>query len=163
MTEKISDADKEAHRKTGIKFFNDTWTYIEKKNRTKEDDELMLSYAHASRVHWILSDCPKVNVQRGYWIVSRVNAILNRPEEALRYAKLTLDLTEEPSETNGFQEFDVAYANEAMARSYAIAGDKENFEMYHALAVEAGEKQTDKHDKDYWDKDFANEPWNGMK
>lgn len=162
MTNELTVEEKEAHRKAGIKFFNETWNYIDKKDRSVEEDEMMLSLAHTSRVHWILSDCPKVNIQRGFWILSRVYAILNRTDECLRYAKLTLDYTEEPTKENRFKIFDVAYANEAMARAYALLGEKKQFERYHEEAVKAAEKQ-EKHDKEYWDKDFASEPWNGMK
>lgn len=152
----------EEHKKIGIKFFNQIWGFIEKKNRSTEENEMMLHYAHASALHWLLSEPPKVNKQRGDWIISRVYAILNRPESALIYAKRCYANTEEPTKDNGFNRFDVAYANEAMARAYAIAGNKAEFQKYYKKAQVEGDKITDKGDKKYWDMDITSEPWNGM-
>jgi hypothetical protein len=162
MSKKEFKLTLEEHKKLGINFFNKIWSFIENKDRLPEDDEMMLHYAHASTLHWILSDCPKVNKQRGFWILSRVYSLLNRPESALIYGKLCLDYIETPTEDNGFAQFDVAYANEAMARAYAISGNKANFEKYYNLARIEGDKITDEGDKKYWDSDFASEPWNGM-
>ena len=35
--------------------FNQTWTLMEKPDRTREDDDEMLHAAHASRYHWARS------------------------------------------------------------------------------------------------------------
>lgn len=163
MTDSLKSEQKEKEKKIGINFFNKTWNLIEKENRTPEEDELMLHYAHASRLHWELSECPKVNIQRGDWMVAKIYCLLKRPKSALIYAKFCLDNTEDPTKDNNFKDFDVAYGNEMMARSNACANDKEEFEKYFKLAKEAGEKISDKGDKYFFVNDLDNESWFGMK
>ena len=91
---------------------------MEKRGRSRGDDLMMLSLAHASRYHWGLVGTP-LNKAVGDWQISRVYAALGEPELALRYAKMTLVACEE----NGLGEI-VPTAYEAVARAYAIAQDR---------------------------------------
>ena len=43
---------KEQHRKFAVELFNLTWSLLDKKDRTREDDERMVHAAYASRFHW---------------------------------------------------------------------------------------------------------------
>jgi len=58
------------------------------------------------------------------------------PESALYHAKRYLEICKENS-TGGF---DLAYAYEAMARAYAVAGEKGEADKYIQLAKKAGEQ-----------------------
>jgi len=49
-----SQTDKEFHRKVAAECFNRTWDFLEQKNRSLDDDQMMLNLAHASRYHWSL-------------------------------------------------------------------------------------------------------------
>jgi len=40
------------HRQLGVDLFNQTWTYLDKPERTAEDDDAMIHAAYASRYHW---------------------------------------------------------------------------------------------------------------
>lgn len=115
--------------------FNQTWEYIEKKDRSSLDDEMMIHCAHTSRFYWGFVG-EAINFQRGDWMIAKVYTIVNRGVEALHYAKLCMELTE----IHKFKDFDLAYANEMMSRSYAGVGDKENSEKYYQLALEAAEQ-----------------------
>jgi hypothetical protein len=131
MTAPAEDPDDE--RRLGKALFNATWTLLEKENRSQEDDDTMLHMAHASRHHWGASRPPAVNLARGEWQCSRVYAVLGRAEPCLHHAQRVLDICAD----NGIGDWDLAFAYEALARGYAVAGDAERARSFteHALAA----------------------------
>ncbi|MBB5034625.1 hypothetical protein [Prosthecobacter vanneervenii] len=40
------------HKKMAVDLFNETWTLLDKTDRTPEEDARMSHLAHASRLHW---------------------------------------------------------------------------------------------------------------
>jgi hypothetical protein len=64
------------HRRSAADCFNGTWDYLEQKNRSLDEDQIMLNPAHASRYHWSLTGKPW-NFTTGHWQISRVYAALN--------------------------------------------------------------------------------------
>ncbi|MFW9896405.1 MAG: hypothetical protein ACFFD7_11420 [Candidatus Thorarchaeota archaeon] len=153
----------EHHEKLAKQNFNKTWDFLDKKDRTPEEDLEMIHTVHASRFHWgILVSEGKgtaLNLQRGEWIISRVYTVLERGEPALYHAKICLDLTEK----NDIGDFDLAFAYEAMARSSAVVGNKKDFEKYYQLAEEAAEKIKKKDDRDYFLDELNGGKWFGLK
>lgn len=145
MTEEKKYTEKEAHRKFAVDLFNLVWSLMDKKDRTKEEDDKMVHAAHASRFHWGEIGTP-LEFERGEWQISRVYSVLKRSEPALLHAKRCL----ETCQSNNIGDFDIAFAYEAMARAYAIAGQKSECQKYLQLAREAGEKIKAKEDKDYF-------------
>ncbi len=95
-TEPMSRTDHEFHRKIAAECFNRTWDYLEKKNRGPDDDQMMLSLAHASRYQWSLIGKPS-NFTTGDWQISRVYVALNRPDLALSFAKTALEISQKPT------------------------------------------------------------------
>ena len=118
---------------------------MEKKDRTTEEGEKMIHAAHASRFHWGEIGTA-VEFERGEWQISRMYTVLNRPQPALYHAKRCLVICKE----NNIGDFDIAFAYEAMARAYAIAGKKDERERYNQLAKKAGEKIRKKEDREYF-------------
>jgi tetratricopeptide (TPR) repeat protein len=112
------------HRKIAAECFNRTWDYLEEKNRTPEDDQMMLNLAHASRYHWGLIGKPW-NLTTGDWQISRVYAALNQPDLALRFAKTALEI----SQKNSLSERLVS-AYEGMARAYAVGKRYRNAKLF---------------------------------
>ncbi|MFX0021158.1 MAG: hypothetical protein ACFE9S_02455 [Candidatus Hermodarchaeota archaeon] len=163
MSEVIESENIEFHEKIAKRTFNETWDYLDKKNRTDKDSLNMIHTAHTSRYHWgILVSEGKggaVNLQRGEWIISRVYSVLERGESALYHAKKCLELTE----SNDIKDFDLAFAYEAMARASALVKNKKNFEKYFELAKEAGEKINKKDDQEYFFQELDGGPWYKMK
>ena len=143
MIEKKSSA--EEHRKFAINLFNLTWSLLDKKKRTQEEDDKMVHAAHASRYHWGEIGTP-LEFERGEWQISRVYSVLRRSEPALFHAKRCLDICKE----NNIKDFDIAFAYEAMARAHAIAGNRTECEKYLQLAKEAADKIKKKEDKNYF-------------
>jgi hypothetical protein len=148
----------ECHKKFAVDFFNLVWSLLNKKERTKEEDDKMVHAAFASRFHWGEIGTP-VEFERGEWQISRVYSVLNKSEPALYHAKRCLDICTE----NNIGDFDIAFAYEAMARANASLGKKSEYEKYIRLAKEAGEKIRGKEDKDIFFGDLESGPWYGMK
>ncbi len=94
MIEEKKYSEKECHKKFAVDLNNLVWSLLERDNRIKKDDEMMVHAAHASCFHWSKVGT-EVNLQRGEWLISHVYAVLNRPASALHYAKRCMDITDE--------------------------------------------------------------------
>lgn len=144
MTEEKKHLEEE-HKKFAVGLFNFTWSLLDKKDRTEEEDDKMIHAAHASRYHWGEIGKP-VHFERGEWQISRVYSVLKRSEPALYHAKRCLAICKETK----IGDFDIAFAYEAMARAHARAGDKSECQKFLQLAKEAGEKIKKKEDREYF-------------
>jgi DNA-binding transcriptional MerR regulator len=132
----------ENERKLAARCFNSVWDLMEKEDRTADEDDLMVHMAHASRYHW--GQVGKAeNVARGEWQVSRVYAVLRRPEPCLYHAQRVLDVCT----ANGIADWDIAFAYEALARAHAISGDAEAARTMTERALEAAEKIEEEEDR----------------
>jgi tetratricopeptide (TPR) repeat protein len=135
--------------------FNETWRLMEQEGRTRQDDDRMIHAAHASRYHW--GQVPAVtpaHLARGEWLISRVYAVLGRPEPALYHASRVLDLCRE----NGIGDWDLAFAYEALARAHAIAGDAVKAREYSDQALAAAEEIDEDEERDLVLADLATIP-----
>ncbi|HVO36985.1 MAG TPA: hypothetical protein VMT01_02315 [Candidatus Acidoferrum sp.] len=140
-----STLPKEEHRKFAVELFNLTWSLLDKKDRTREDDDRMIHAAHASRFHWGEIGA-SLEFERGEWQISRVYSALKRSEPALYHANRCLEICKE----HDIGDFDIAFAYEAVARAHAVAGNKIEREKYLKLAKEAGEQIKKKEDREYF-------------
>ena len=137
-------------RRLAADLFNQVWSLLDKKDRTREEDDAMLHAAHASRHHWGRVGAP-VNLARGEWQVSRVYAVLRRGEPAGYHARRCLEICE----ANKIGDFDLAYAYEALARAAAVERRSEDLERYRALARKAAEAIAKKEDRELFENDMA--------
>lgn len=133
------------HRKFAVDLFNLTWNLMEKPDRSQAETDRMIHAAHASRYHWEIIGEP-VNLARGEWQVSRVYALLQRAEPCLYHAKRCHQITLE----NNLQDFDLAFAYEAMARANNLAGNAKETDKFLSLSHEIGLKIKEKDDRDYF-------------
>jgi hypothetical protein len=136
---------KEEHRKLAIDLFNLTWSLLDKKDRTKEEDDKMIHAAHASRFHWGEAGT-SLEFERGEWQISRVYSVLERSEPAIYHAKRCLEICK----THGISDFDIAFAYEALARAYAVAGLRAQCEENLELAKKAGLQIKKEEDRNYF-------------
>ncbi len=150
----------EAQEKLAKKYFNHVWDLMEKPDRTPADDEAMVHAVHASCFLWMQVGTP-LHQQRGEWQVARVYSLLNHGESALRHARRCMELTEKHPDL--MTDFDLAFANECLARAHAISGNKTEAEKFIALAEKAGELIKDKDDRKVFFDDFNGGPWGGLK
>jgi hypothetical protein len=136
---------KEEHRKLAIDLFNLTWSLLDKKDRTKEEDDKMIHAAHASRFHWGETGTP-LEFERGEWQISRVYSVLKRSEPAIYHAKRCLEICK----THNISDFDIAFAYEALARAYAVTESKAQCEENLRLARKAGMQIKKEEDRNYF-------------
>jgi DNA-binding transcriptional MerR regulator len=139
-TGSVSDA-----RMLAAQLFNETWRLMEQEDRTRDDDDRMIHTAHASRYHW--GQAPTgtpTNLARGEWQISRVYAVLGRAEPALHHARRVLDICQE----NGFGDFDLAFAYEALARAHAVGGDATAAREFTDQALAAAEDVSEAEDRE---------------
>src|SRR5438552_16127793 len=148
-----SKADADWHRRMAAHLFNSTWTLIEKKRRTKEERDTMIHMAHASRYHWGVVGGPK-ELAIGEWQISRVYAVLRRPEPALYHAQRALEICE----ASEIGDFPLAYAYEALARAFAIAGKSRLRKACLKLAKVAGAKIAEAEEQSQFFKDLRTVP-----
>lgn len=134
----------ETEKELAIRLFNETWDLIERKDRQPEDDFSMLHKAHASVYHWSQSGT-SLEIARGEWQVSRVNAILGKGESALFHAQRSLQLCLD----NSFGGFDLAFGYEACARSWLLLKDVNQARIFRQKGIEACDAISDPDDKSY--------------
>jgi hypothetical protein len=145
MNEKEIDNKQTQHKKLAKSLFNQVWDLLEKEKRTEEEDDKMVHAAHASRYHWGEIGTP-ITFERGEWQISRVYSTLNRPESAIFHAQRCLDICLK----NGIEDFDIAFAYEALARAYAVNGDKNNHKIFFKLGEQAAKNIKKEDDREYF-------------
>jgi len=135
----------EVHTTLAKSLFNQTWSLLDKMDRSQKDEIQMIHGAHASRHHWGKVGEP-IQFERGEWLISRVYSVLGRSESALFHAKECLRVCRE----NDIGDFDIAFAYEAVARAHAIADESVLAEKYIELAKGAGAIIEDKGNREYF-------------
>lgn len=141
------------HRELATSLFNATWDLLDKADRTPNEDDTMIHTAHASAYHWRQIGEP-LHFARSDWQISRVYAVLNRPEAALYHAQHSL----ETCQAADIVDFDLAFAYEALARAYAIGGQPAQAAHMLAQAREAGAQIAEQDDRDYFFSELATVP-----
>lgn len=135
-----------------------TWELLGLPKRSPEQGELMLLAAQASLYHW-LQIGTAVHAQRGHWLVAHVYAVLEQAAPAMQHAQRCAALTaQHPAE---MQDFDRAYALEALARAYALQGEIERARAYYGQAASAGEAIADAEDRQIFTSDLQSGKWYG--
>lgn len=156
-TEPVIINEPAAHRKFAVDCFNAIWKLFDKKDRTTDDNEMMIHLAHTSLYHWLQVGEP-INEQRGEWMLARVYTILEDKDKSLHHARRCFALTEK----NNFKDFDLAYSYECMARAFALNQQAEECRRYFSLAKSSGEEIAEKDDRDLFMNDLNAEPWFGQ-
>lgn len=119
MTDSVDVAA--AHRKFAAECFNLSWDLMEKAERSTADDVTLVALAQSSLWHWMQRpDCSDKSLSIAHWLLARVYCVTRRPEEAVRYAALSLDFARK----RGVPAFALAYAHEGCARAAALRGDE---------------------------------------
>jgi hypothetical protein len=160
MGKKERYTEAEAHRRFAVQFNGTTWDLLGKADRTKEDDEVMIASAFASLRHW-LEIGTGVHQQRGEWLIAHVYSVLGVAGRASYHATRCLQLTE--LYVGELEDFDRAYAYEAVARAHAIAGNQDEAVTYIDLAVKAGRAISDDQSREIFVGDFDSGPWAGLR
>jgi len=160
MTEEKTYTLSQAQLHFAIDFHGKTWEMLEKKVRTADENERMVDYAHASLAHWRAAGT-EVRHQRGEWMLARVYAVLGEGKLALYHAQRCVQLLEVSRKE--MEDFDFAFAYEAMGRAYTVNGDKTEAKKFIDMAQKAGEAIKEKDDREIFFSEFNGGNWNGMK
>ena len=160
MTESKNFTEAEAHLHFAKQFNGKTWDLLDKQERTQEENELLVDYAHASLAHWRVAGTG-VHLQRGTWMLARVNTVLGNEQMALQHAGRCLELTDQHKTL--LSDFDFAFANECMARAQALAGNRAEAQKYIELADKAGSVIQDEEDRQIFIDDFNGGEWYGAR
>ncbi len=134
----------EFQKEQAIKCFNECWDYIEKENRSPEDDLMMIHCAHTSRYLWGQVGQP-LHFERGEWQISKVYSLLGKGQQGLFHAEACLKICLE----NDIKDFDIAFAYEAMANAYKAMGNMKEVDNYKEKAYACLDAIKDKGDRDY--------------
>lgn len=143
------------HRKIGADLFNFTWSLLDRKRRTKDEDAEMLNAAHASLYHWSQAGTPR-NRAIGEWQVSRVYSVLGRSEPAIHHARRALQI----ARRGGLGAFHLAYGYEALARAANAAERPRDRNRYIREARRIGKTIRDTDDRRMLFEDLATIPSN---
>ncbi len=135
----MTDAD---HRRLGVELFNETWAYLDRTDRTPEDDLAMVGTSLASWHHWRQVGEPK-NFSISDWQVSRVLAVLGEGSLARRFGEMSLRWATE----HEMSPFYAAYAHEAIARAAALLDDTAARDQQIGLGREAAARVDDDADR----------------
>jgi hypothetical protein len=133
----------QVQRKIAVDLFNYVWQLLNKPDRTIIDNDTMVHAAHASRYHWGEVG-NAVNLARGEWQISRVYSVLERAEPALYHAQRCLDHCVQ----NSIGDFDLAFAYEALARAWHVAGQSDQVAYYLDLGRTAGGQIAEEDDRE---------------
>ena len=136
--------DLETHKKLAIEAFNKTWEYIDMESRTDEETLEMIHLAHASRYHWGFAGT-ELNKGRGEWQISRVYSISGLGESALLHAIAYLDICIK----NGYKDWDISFAYEAIAFAYKVLNNTELMISFKERGIQSLVDIKEKGDRDY--------------
>ena len=144
-----------ADRTFAARFFNDTWTYLDKADRTPEETEAMVHCCHASFHHWMrVVDHTPTHVAIGYWQLSRVYAVAGRVEDAERYAERCFAVARTVPE----QAWLGGSAHEALARVASLRGDRAGRDQHVTAARAVMARLTDAEEKKILQADIDSVP-----
>jgi tetratricopeptide (TPR) repeat protein len=146
----------EAQLKFAKLIYNNIWGLLNKSDRTASEDEDMLLSAYASLYHWKQVG-NEINLQRGYWMLSRVYQTMGHADQAIEWALKCQRITKENPTV--MADFDLAYAEEGLARAYALAGDLKKAEKHYKLATDLGNKIKDPEDQKIFLGDLQDGNW----
>ncbi len=150
----------EAHQEFAKRANHRVWVLLEQSTRTAEEEEELILTASASLYHWLQAG-GAVQSQRGHWLLSRVYVVLGRVQDALELALKCQSITE--SHPDEMADFDLAYAREALARAYALAGDLKQADEHLKAAEKLGQAIMDTEDREIFLGDLNSGDWYGIK
>ena len=137
-------------RQLGVDLYNDTWRLLE----SREDDDQLLHQAHASAYHCLKAlECEPKKRARSEWLCARVYAVLGRGEPALHHAHRCVAICEAHPEN--LEDWDLAFAYEALARAHAVAGNAEDARACAQTARELSEAIADPEDREHFSEALA--------
>lgn len=148
-----------AHRWFGIDLNNSTMDALDAGLITPESCEPYIHAVHASCYHWMQVGTA-ANHARGEFAVASVYAAAGLGEAALRHARRCLELVEAHPEA--VEDWDRAFAFDALARAHAAGGDLNAASEAWSRARAAGDAIADEEDRKVFLNWFKGGNWHGL-
>ena len=152
-----------AHKKFAAALFNRAWELIDKKDRTKEEEDEMVNASHSSAYHWSKLE-GHVDQKRwemsftiSHYQLSRIYADLGVTELALYHGNRALEYCEKYDITD----FNLGFAYERLAWAHHLDGNTNERSRYINLAREVGKTIEEKEDRDYFLSELGKVPGYG--
>jgi len=154
------------HRKFGVEGNNEIWRLLDEgapgPEAPPEERERFLYRAYSSAYHWMETPSGNAaNRARGEHLIARAATAVGLADVGLRHAERCMALCRENPEV--VEDWDYAFAEEAIARAHAAAGDMEAAREHHALATELGAAIVDDDDREVFMAELAKGPWFGLR
>ncbi|HSJ28279.1 MAG TPA: hypothetical protein VLB67_08705 [Acidimicrobiia bacterium] len=151
------------HRAIGVELNNRVWDTLESgaigASSPRHEREDLIYAAYASAHHWRQVGTV-ANRARAEHLVSRAAAQIGWYDVAIRHAARCLELVEVNPEA--MEDWDLAFALEALARGQAGAGETDQARATYARAVEAAAAISDEDDRSLVEAQLRNGPWSGV-
>jgi hypothetical protein len=155
--------ERDLHRWFAVQLNNQTWSALDAGTPDADSRphrrEQLLYGAIASVYHWMTVGTP-IHQARGEHLVARTALRVGRPELALHHARRCLELVE--AHPDLAEDWDQAFAYEAMARALAAAGDQAEAEQAFAEAARRGASIADETDRTIFLTEFERGEWFGL-
>lgn len=153
------------HRRFGVETNNETWRLLDHggpgADAPEHERALFLYRAFASAYHWMKTPAGTVaNRARGEHLIARAAIAVGLPDLALRHATLCRDLC--LANSSDVEDWDLAFAEEALARTHAALGDLAAAGSHRATAAELGAAISDGDDREVFLAELKREPWFGL-
>ena len=160
--EQMIDA-RDLHRWFGVQLNNGMWDAIEDPafgpDTPRDQRELLLYSAYASAYHWRQVGTA-VNAARGEHLISRMASKIDEPQVALRHARRCLEIVEHAPDE--MEDWDAAFAHEALARALAGIGDLGAATEHLDRARSITSRLADEADRDIVNAELERPPWFGL-
>ncbi len=138
----------QAHRYFAIECNNQTWDWLESGERSPGKTEWAIHAAHASFFHWAQIGVP-LNQLRAACLLANVYAAAGLGENARRAARQSLQWCDScGAET---QDWDWAFARDALARAALASGDRVEAEALRREATACGAAIADGEDRRFFE------------
>ena len=133
-----------AYRWFAAELNNNLWARLDAGRWSADDAEQNIHAAHASCYHWLQVGNISHHA-RAECLVANVYVAAGFGESALRHALRCQELIEDSP--YAFEDWDVAFAYDALARAYTLTGDVGEAEHYQQQAQAAWEAIVDEEDR----------------
>lgn len=153
------------HRRFGVEANNETWRLLDEgppgPEAPREERDRFLYRAVASAYHWMETPtATAANSARGEHLIARAAVAVGLGEMALHHAMRCLELCELNPDV--VEDWDSAFAEEAIARSFALLGDREAAVEHHARASALGAAISESDDREVFLTELERAPWFGV-
>jgi len=155
----------DVHRRFGVDLNNSVWEGLDALRPGPSDPlaerERFLYSAYASAYHWMETPtATAANRARAEHLIARAAVAAGFPEIGLGHANRCLDLCE--TNLSEVEDWDLAFAHEAMARAAAAVGDEVLAREHFKIAEERGRAVEEEGDRNVFLDELKRGPWFGF-